>query len=242
MGKGQRDLLSVNNCTVYYRKALAVEKVNLELGYNELISIIGANGAGKSTILKLIIGIVKPAEGKIVFCGEEISNLPPHKVVAKGISLSPEGSRIPPEMTVLESLELGAYLRKDKERIKKSFDEVFQLFPVLEERKDQLGGTLSGGERQMLALARALVSEPKLLMLDEPSLGLAPIIRGEIFMQIEKIKNRNISLILVEQEATFSLKVSQRCYVLANGRIVLSGHGEELLRNESFRHSYLGLD
>ncbi len=235
-------MLSVNNCTVYYRKALAVEKVNLALGSNELISIIGANGAGKSTILKLIMGIVKPTEGNVVFCGEEISNLPPHKVVARGISLSPEGSRIPAEMTVMESLELGAYLRKDKEKIKKSFKDVFQLFPVLEERKDQLGGTLSGGERQMLALARALISEPKLLMLDEPSLGLAPIIRGEIFLQIEKIKERNISLILVEQEATFSLKVSQRCYVLANGRIVLTGRGEELLQNESFRHTYLGLD
>lgn len=235
-------MLSVSNCTVYYRKALAIDKVSLEVGANELVSIIGANGAGKSTIIKLITGIVKPTEGKVVFYGEEISKLPPHKIVAKGISLSPEGSRIPAEMTVFESLEMGAYLRKDKERIKKSFEEVFQLFPVLQARRDQLGGTLSGGERQMLALARALVSEPKLLMLDEPSLGLAPIIRGEIFLQIEKIKAKNISLILVEQEATFSLRVSERCYVLANGRIVLAGRGEELLRNESFRHTYLGLD
>lgn len=234
--------MSVGNCTVYYRKALAIDKVSLEVGANQLVSIIGANGAGKSTLIKLITGIVKPSEGKVVFCGEEISKLPPHKIVAKGISLSPEGSRIPAEMTVFESLELGAYLRKDKERVKKSFEEVFQLFPVLQERRNQLGGTLSGGERQMLALARALVSEPKLLMLDEPSLGLAPIVRGEIFRQIERIKAKNISLILVEQEATFSLKVSEKCYVLANGRIVLAGRGEDLLRNESFRHTYLGLD
>jgi len=241
-GKAKRDLLTLDKCTVYYRKALAVEKVSLEVGKNELISIIGANGSGKSTVLKLIMGIVKPSEGKVIFNGDDISRFPPHKIVAKGISLCPEGSRIPPELTVLESLELGAYLRKDKEKVKKSFEEVFHLFPVLKERKHQLGGTLSGGERHMLGLARALVSEPKLLMLDEPSLGLAPIVRGEIFRQIEKIKARNISCILVEQEATFSLKVSERCYVLANGRVVMAGNGRELIKNESFRHTYMGLD
>jgi branched-chain amino acid transport system ATP-binding protein len=235
-------LLILDNCTVYYRRALALEKVSLEVKQNELISVIGANGAGKTTILKLVVGIVKSTEGKVLFNGEDIRQLPPHKIVAKGISLSPEGSRIPPEMTVLESLELGAYLRKEKEKVKKSLEEVFQLFPVLRDRKGQLGGTLSGGERQMLSLARALVSEPKLLMLDEPSLGLAPIVRGEIFHQIEKIKARNITCILVEQEATFGLKVSERCYVLANGRIVMTGNGQELIKNESFRHTYMGLD
>lgn len=232
----------MDNCTVYYRKALAIEKVSLQADRNEQVSIIGANGAGKSTILKMIVGIVRPSEGKVVFNGENIGGLPPHRIVARGISLCPEGSRIPQELTVFESLELGAYLRKEKEKVKKSFEEVFQLFPVLKERKHQLGGTLSGGERQMLSLARALVSDPKLLMLDEPSLGLAPIIRGEIFRQIEKIKAKNISCILVEQEAAFGLKVSERCYVLANGRIVMAGKSRELIQNESFRHTYMGLD
>jgi branched-chain amino acid transport system ATP-binding protein len=213
----------------------------MKVAQDELVSVIGANGAGKSTILKLIMGLVKPTEGRIRFDGEDITDLPPHRIASKGISLCPEGSRIPPEMTVLESLELGAYLSRDKGGVKQKLDEVFDLFPFLRERKYQLGGTLSGGERQMLALARALMSEPKLLMFDEPSQGLAPVVRREIFQQIEKIKTRNVCCILVEQEVTFSLKISKRCYVLANGRIVLSGTGKEMMENESFRHTYMGL-
>lgn len=234
-------MLRLDNCTVYYQKALALDKVCIEISRNELISIIGSNGAGKSTILKLIMGIVKPTKGKVIFDEENISGLPPYKIVSKGISLSPQGSRIPPELTVLESLELGAYLRKDKEKVEHSFNEIFQLFPILRERKHQLGGTLSGGERQMLALGRALVSEPKLLLLDEPSMGLAPLVRGEIFQQIKKIMDRNITCILVEQEATFSLKISKRCYVLANGRIVMSGNSKDLIENNTVRHTYMGL-
>jgi branched-chain amino acid transport system ATP-binding protein len=213
----------------------------MKVAQDELVSVIGANGAGKSTILKLIMGLVKATEGRIKFDGEDITELPPYRIASKGISLCPEGSRIPPEMTVLESLELGAYLNRDKGRVKQKLDEVFDLFPFLRERKYQLGGTLSGGERQMLALARALMSEPKLLMFDEPSQGLAPVVRREIFQQIEKIKARNVCCILVEQEVTFSLKISKRCYVLANGRIVLSGTGKEMMENESFRHTYMGL-
>ena len=234
-------MLTLDRCTVYYHKALAIEKVQLEVGPNELISVIGANGSGKSTVLKLIMGLVKATEGEVIFEGEDIASLPPHKIAARGISLSPEGSRIPPELTVLESLELGAFLKKDAAGIKRSFEEVFRLFPILQERKNQLGGTLSGGERQMLSLARALVSEPKLLMLDEPSQGLAPIVRKEIFQQIEKIKDRNISCILVEQEVVFSLKIAKRCYVLANGHVMIAGNSRELMENESFRHSYMGL-
>jgi branched-chain amino acid transport system ATP-binding protein len=237
----QRILLELDGCTVYYRKALALERVSMKVAQDELVSVIGANGAGKSTILKLIMGLVKPTEGRIKFDGEDITELPPYSIASKGISLCPEGSRIPPEMTVLESLELGAYLSRDKGGVKQKLDEVFDLFPFLRERKYQLGGTLSGGERQMLALARALMSEPKLLMFDEPSQGLAPVVRREIFQQIEKIKARNVCCILVEQEVTFSLKISKRCYVLANGRIVLSGTGKEMMENESFRHTYMGL-
>ena len=241
MEQRQRTLLELDGCTVYYRKALALERVSMKVAQDELVSVIGANGAGKSTILKLIMGLVKPTEGRIRFDGEDITDLPPHRIASKGISLCPEGSRIPPEMTVLESLELGAYLNRDKGGVNQKLDEVFDLFPFLRERKYQLGGTLSGGERQMLALARALMSEPKLLMFDEPSQGLAPVVRREIFQQIEKIKARNVCCILVEQEVTFSLKISKRCYVLANGRIVLSGTGKEMMENESFRHTYMGL-
>lgn len=236
-------MLKLEGCTVYYRKALALEKISIEVEKDELISIIGANGAGKSTILKLILGIVRPIEGRVLFDGETISGLPPYKIVSKGISLCPQGGHLAPEMTVLENLEMGAYLRKDKDRLKLSFDEVFHLFPVLNNRRGQLAGTLSGGERQMLALGRALVSEPKLLMLDEPSQGLAPLVKKEIFLQIEYIKtNKKLSSILVEQESILGLKVSKRCYVLVNGRIMLSGMSKELLKDESFRHTYMGLD
>lgn len=236
-------MLKLEGCTVYYRKALALDKISIEVDKNELISIIGANGAGKSTILKLILGIVKPIEGRVMFEGENISGLPPYKIVAKGISLCPQGGHLAPEMTVLENLEMGAYLRKDKEKLKSSFDEVFHLFPVLNARKYQLAGTLSGGERQMLALGRALISEPKLLMLDEPSQGLAPLVKKEIFLQVKYIKtNKMLSSVLVEQESAFGLRVSKRCYVLVNGRIILSGMSGELLKDESFRHAYMGLE
>lgn len=242
MEKKGKILLKLEACTVYYRRALALEKIDMEVGVNELVSVIGANGAGKSTILKLIVGIVKPTEGHVSFDGVFIDGLPPYKIVSKGIALCPEGEGLAPEMTVLENLEMGAYLRKDKEKVKRSFDEVFHLFPVLNERKYQLAGTLSGGERKMLALGRALLFEPRLLMLDEPSQGLAPLVKKEIFLKIKQIENRRkLSCILVEQESTLGLKISKRCYVLANGRIVLTGDSSELVENDSFRRAYMGL-
>ena len=239
----RKSLLKLEACTVYYRKALALDKIAMEVGGDELVSIIGANGAGKSTILKLIVGIVRPREGRVFFDGEMIQGMTPYKIVSKGIALCPEGGGLAPEMTVLENLEMGAYLRRDREKVKLSFDEVFHIFPVLGKRMYQLAGTLSGGERKMLGLGRVLVFEPRLLMLDEPSQGLAPLVKKEIILQVKQIKaRRKLSCILVEQESTFGLKISQRCYVLANGRFVLSGNSEELLRDESFRHAYMGLD
>lgn len=242
-GKKERKLLSLEECTVYYRKALAIDKIKMEVGQDEVVSIIGANGAGKSTILKLIVGLVKPTGGRVLFNGETLNELPPYKIVSKGISLCPEGGGLAPEMTVLENLEMGAYLRKDKDKLKHNFEEIFHLFPVLSERKYQLAGTLSGGERKMLSLARALLFGPKLLMLDEPSQGLAPLVKKEIFFQVDQIKKRkNLSCIVVEQESAYGLRISHRCYVLANGRIVLDGISKELIEDVSFRSAYMGLD
>jgi branched-chain amino acid transport system ATP-binding protein len=240
---GGESLLKLEGCTVYYRKALALDRISMEVGGDELVSVIGANGAGKSTILKLIVGIVRPREGQVIFDGEVTSGLPPYKIVSKGIALCPEGGGLAPEMTVLENLEMGAYLRKDRDRVKVSFEEVFHIFPVLNGRKYQLAGTLSGGERKMLALGRALIFEPRLLMLDEPSQGLAPLVKKEIFSQVAQIKaQKRISCVVVEQESTYGLKISNRCYVLANGRIVLTGNSKDLLQDDSFRHAYMGID
>lgn len=235
-------MLKLDSCTVYYKRALALKKIDMEVGEDEIVSVIGPNGAGKSTILKLIVGLVKPTEGQVIFDEELIAGLPTHKIIAKGISFCPEGGRLAPEMTVLENLEMGAYLRKSKKKVMQSFDEVFRIFHILSGRKYQLAGTLSGGERQMVALGRALLSEPRLLLLDEPSQGLAPLIKKEIFLQIEQIKGRKkLSCILVEQESAFGLKISKRCYVLVNGEIVLSGNSKDLIRDESFRSAYMGL-
>ncbi len=236
-------MLKLEACTVYYRKALALDKIVMEVCGDELVAVIGANGAGKSTIMKLIVGIVKPTEGQVIFNGELINGLPPYKIVSKGISLCPQGGQLAPEMTVLENLEMGVYLSRDREKVKLSFDEVFNIFPVLNERKYQLAGTLSGGERQILALGRALLFEPSLLILDEPSLGLGPLLKREIILQVGRIRTRKkLSCILVEQESTLGLKISDRCYVLANGRILLTGNSKDLIKDESFRHAYMGLD
>lgn len=234
-------LLKLENCTVYYRKALALEDINLSVGEEELVSIIGSNGAGKSTILKLITGMVKPTRGRVVFDGESIDGLSPYKIVGKGISLCPEEGRLAAEMTVLENLELGAYLEKDKGKVLRRLEKVYELFPVLKIRQGQMAGTLSGGERQMVAIGRALMSTPRLLMLDEPSLGLSPVLKREIFSQVEKIKQMKKACILVEQEATFGLSISERCYVITNGRIFMEGKSEEVARDETVRRAYLGI-
>lgn len=235
-------ILEVKECTAYYGKALAVEKIDLEVNEMELISIIGSNGAGKSTILKLIVGAVKRTNGRVIFDGEEIGDLPPYKIVRRGISLCPEAGRLGPEMTVLENLELGAYLEKSKAEVRTRLEEVYSLFPVLRNRQKQSAGTLSGGERQMVAIGRSLMSKPRLLMLDEPSLGLSPILKKEIFRQVEKIREAKRACILVEQEAAFGLSISERCYVIANGRVLLEGRSTEVAGNEVVRKTYLGIE
>lgn len=236
-------LLRLKNCTAYYQKALAVENINLEVGKDELVSILGSNGAGKTTILKIIMGAVKQTRGEVFFDGEIISGLPTHKIVRKGISLCPEAGRLAPEMTVLENLELGAYVEKNKGEIHRRLEDIYDLFPVLKARQKQLAGTLSGGERQMVAIGRALMSKPRLLMFDEPSLGLSPILKREIFRQVEKINAmKNFACLLVEQEASFGLSISERCYVIANGRVFIEGKSEEVAKDETVRRTYLGID
>ncbi len=234
-------MLRIDSATVLYGKALALNHINLSVGQGEFVSIIGSNGAGKSTLLKMISGLKRPDTGMIFFEDERIDPLMAYKIVRKGISLCPERSRVAPKMTVMENLELGAYLRNDQDGIHRDLQDVFLLFPRLKERLNQLGGTLSGGKQQMLALGRALMARPKLLMMDEPSLGLAPLLKKEIFEKIREIGQKGITILLVEQEATFGLKIAQRAYVLENGRIVLEGPVTELIHNKLVQESYLGI-
>jgi branched-chain amino acid transport system ATP-binding protein len=234
-------MLRIDSATVLYGKAMALNRISLSVGNGEFVSIIGPNGAGKTTLLKMISGLKRPDAGMIFFEDERIDSFMAYKIVRKGISLCPERSRIPPKMTVMENLELGAYLRNDQEGINRDFQDVFVLFPRLRERMNQLGGTLSGGEQQMLALGRALMARPRLLMLDEPSLGLAPLLKKEIFEKIREIGQKGITILLVEQEATFGLRIAQRAYVLENGRIILEGPVTELIHNKLVQESYLGI-
>jgi len=233
-------LLNLENVNVHYGAIWALKRINLTVGEGEIVSLIGANGAGKSTTLRVISGIVKISSGRIIFQGENISKTPAHDIVKKGIAHVPEGRRVFANLTVMENLELGAYLRKDKEGIKKSLEKVFEHFPRLKERKHQKAGTLSGGEQQMLAIGRALMSKPKLLLLDEPSMGLAPILVQEIFNIIKEINETGTTILLVEQNAHMALQIADRAYVLETGRIVLSGTAEELAEAEEVRKAYLG--
>ena len=235
-------ILQIENIETYYGNIKALKGVNISINKGEIVTLIGANGAGKSTTLMSICGIVPPARGRIIFDGKEITGMDPERIVALGISQVPEGRRIFPQLTVLENLDMGAFLRKDKENLKKDFDEVFALFPRLAERKNQPGGTLSGGEQQMLAISRALVARPKLLLLDEPSLGLAPLIVQQIFSIISKINRENgTTIFLVEQNANMALKIAHRGYVLQTGIIKMSDTSENLLSNEEVRKAYLGV-
>ncbi|MEM1883881.1 MAG: ABC transporter ATP-binding protein [Candidatus Bathyarchaeia archaeon] len=234
-------MLSVENVTVYYGAALALKNVSLNVKEGEIISVLGPNGAGKTTLLRSIFGLTRISGGSIKFRGEEIHKLPPHIIARHGISLCPEKRRLFPEMTVLENLEMGAYLRKDKDEIKRDLRWIFNLFPVLEERKNQKAGTLSGGEQQMLAIGRALMSRPKLLMLDEPSLGLSPIIKSKIFKSVQEIRNEGITILLVEQDAYSALKIVDRAYILETGNIILEGGSKELLANPQVKKAYLGI-
>lgn len=231
-------MLKLINVHTFYGNVEALKGIDLEVNQGEIVCLIGNNGAGKSTTLMTISGILRPLKGEILFEEESIKNTPPHKILEKGISQVPEGRRIFPKLTVRENLEMGAFSGKG------NFDEmlkrIFNLFPVLKERQNQTGGTLSGGEQQMLAISRALMSFPKLLLLDEPSLGLAPIIVNKIFMTIKEINKEGVTILLVEQNAMAALKLSNRGYVIENGRIAFEGESKFLLNNEQVRKTYLG--
>lgn len=230
-------MLEVIDLHVAYGPIKAVRGINLSVKKGEIVSIIGSNGAGKSSTLMGIAGVLRPERGRIIFKGEEITGLPAHRVMRKGLVLVPEGRRIFPQLTVMENLEMGAFTKKESFRL---LDELFEFFPVLKERSSQIAGTLSGGEQQMLAIARALISEPELIMFDEPSLGLSPIMVTRIFSIIKKINSRGVTVLLVEQNAKAALKLSSRAYVLEGGSIRIEGPGPELLKNEELRRAYLG--
>ena len=233
-------MLEVKNLSVHYGMIQAVRNVDFKVNEGEIVSLIGANGAGKSTILKTLSGLIHPSEGEIVYLGENIASTSARKIVEKGLVQVPEGRHVFPGLTVKENLELGAFLRKDKEGIQKDMEAVFERFPILKERKDQDAQTLSGGEQQMLAMGRALMSRPKLLLLDEPSMGLAPIFIREIFKIIQEIQKTGTTVLLIEQNAKMALSISNRAYVLETGSVVLSGTGQELLESDEIQKAYLG--
>ena len=233
-------MLKVENLSVHYGMIQAVRDVSFEVNEGEVVSLIGANGAGKTTILRTLSGLVRPSAGKIEFLGKEIQKLPAQKIVAGGLSQVPEGRHVFPGLTVMENLEMGAFLKKNREENQANLKKVFSRFPRLEERKNQDAATLSGGEHQMLAMGRALMSTPKLLLLDEPSMGLAPIFIQEIFDIIQDIQKQGTTVLLIEQNANKALAISDRGYVLETGKIVLSGTGKELAASDEVRKAYLG--
>jgi branched-chain amino acid transport system ATP-binding protein len=233
-------LLKVEGLTVYYGKALALQNVNLHIEKGDLVALIGPNGAGKSTLLKTISGLVKPTEGKILFNGMDLTGLKPNVIAKYGLTHCPEHRRLAPDLTVLENLELGAYLRKDKDKIKEDLEYVFQLFPVLKERLNQKAGTMSGGEQQMIAIGRAMMARPQLLLLDEPMLGLSPIMKSRILSAVKAIRTGGVTTFLVEQDARSALKIVDRVYVLENGTIVMEGSPSQISTEEHIRAYYLG--
>ncbi|MDP8314879.1 MAG: ABC transporter ATP-binding protein [Candidatus Celaenobacter antarcticus] len=235
-------MLKLKNIQTFYGNIQALKGVTIEVAEGEIITLIGANGAGKTTTLMAVSGIVPPRSGEIFFMGEPITGMEPDRIVSLGICQVPEGRRIFPYLSVAENLDMGAFLRNDKSEIKRDMEYIFDLFPILAERRHQAGGTLSGGEQQMLAISRALMAKPKLLLLDEPSLGLAPLIVKKIFEIISKINaENNTTIFLVEQNANLALKVAARGYVMENGRITLTDSSKNLLANEEVKKAYLGL-
>ena len=234
------NILEIRNLVVSYGGIEAVKDISLDVEQGKIVTLIGANGAGKSTTLKSIAGIVKPKSASIKLNGEEICGKLPDYIVSKGVTLVPEGRRVFANLTVLENLKIGAYLRKDKAGIKADMEHVFELFPRLKEREWQAAGTLSGGEQQMLAVGRALMSKPKVIMMDEPSLGLAPLVVKGIFDIIRTVNQEGITVLLIEQNANMALKVADRGYVMETGRITMEGTGLELLENEEIKEAYLG--
>jgi branched-chain amino acid transport system ATP-binding protein len=235
-------MLELRGVNTSYGKIQALRDISITVGEGEIITLIGANGAGKTTTLMTICGIVPPQSGEILFQGEPITGLPPHRIVERGLVQVPEGRLIFPELTVTENLDMGAYLRRDAEGIRRDLEYIYSLFPILAERRRQVGGTLSGGEQQMLAISRAIMARPRLLLLDEPSLGLAPLIIQQIFAIIEKINRENrTTIFLVEQNANLALKLAHRGYVMETGRITLSDRAASLLSNADVQRAYLGL-
>ncbi len=235
-------MLEVTDLQVAYGKIVAVKGISFTVDAGQVVTLIGGNGAGKTTTLRTISGLLRPSEGTITFEGRPINTVPAHEIVELGIAHSPEGRKIFPRMSVLENLELGAFTRKDVGSIKEDIERVFSLFPVLDERKTQAAGTLSGGEQQMLAMGRAMMSRPRLLMLDEPSMGLSPIMMQRIFSTISTLKEQGTTILLIEQNAQAALSLADQGYVIETGKIVLSGAGKALLGNEQVRKAYLGED
>ena len=233
-------MLKVDNIDVYYGAIHAIKGVSIQVAKGEIVTLVGSNGAGKSTTLRTISGLLKPKNGTILFEDNHIEGLPAHKIVGMGLCQVPEGRRVFANMTVMENLELGAYLRSDKDEIAKDLEDVFKKFPRLLERKEQISGTLSGGEQQMLAMGRALMGRPRLLLLDEPSMGLAPLLVKEIFHIIQEINESGTTVLLVEQNANMALSIADKAYVLETGRIALAGTAKELASSEAVRKAYLG--
>lgn len=233
-------MLKIKNLNVHYGVIHALKNASLTVNKGEIVTLIGANGAGKTTTLRTISGLNKATDGEILLEGKNITNLPANKRVEMKLSQVPEGRRIFPAMTIVENLELGAYLRRDKSEIKKDMDNIYELFPILGQRKKQTAGTLSGGEQQMLAMGRALMSRPEILLLDEPSMGLAPLLVKEIFDIIVNINKTGTTILLVEQNAKMALSIAHRAYVIETGSIVMSGTGEELSKSDEIKKAYLG--
>ncbi|HZJ84808.1 MAG TPA: ABC transporter ATP-binding protein [Syntrophomonadaceae bacterium] len=233
-------MLKVNDINVYYGAIHALKGVSINVEQGNIVTLIGANGAGKTTTLKTISGLLRPKSGSIIFKSQEITKTPPEKIVGLGISQVPEGRRVFSTMSVQENLEMGAFLRKDKKGIQEDFEVIFTRFPRLKERRKQLAGTLSGGEQQMLAMGRALMARPELLLMDEPSMGLAPLLVKEIFEIIMDINNRGTTVLLVEQNAHMALSIAHYAYVLETGKIVLAGTAQELMNSEEVKKAYLG--
>ncbi|MDQ8701602.1 ABC transporter ATP-binding protein [Streptomyces sp. LHD-70] len=235
-------LLEVEDLRVAYGKIEAVKGISFSVEAGQVVTLIGTNGAGKTTTLRTLSGLLKPLSGKIAFDGKPLAGVPAHKIVAMGLAHSPEGRHIFPRLTITDNLRLGAYLRDDKEGIEKDIQRAYDLFPILGERRKQAAGTLSGGEQQMLAMGRALMSRPKLLMLDEPSMGLSPIMMQKIMETISELKSQGTTILLVEQNAQAALSLADHGHVMEIGKVVLSGTGEDLLHDESVRKAYLGED
>ena len=233
-------MLKVEGVSTFYGNIQALRQIHIEVKTGEIVTLIGANGVGKTTTLKTISGLIRPAEGRVTLNDRDITAEPPHKIVEMGISHVPEGRCIFPRLTLRENLEMGAYIRQDKDQIGKDIDQVFETFPQLKNRDSQISGTLSGGEQQMLAIGRALMSRPRLLLLDEPSMGLAPMVVVEIFKIIEEINRQGTTILLVEQNAQLALKTAHRGYVMETGRVVMHDSTDALLSNDQVRQTYLG--